>query len=625
MDDNPTLDLVVASSLSPDSLVTESASELSMQCFDEGVQETRLPVFGDVMLSEREFDIVDHPAFQRLFDFNQLGQTNLVFRGATHRRGEHALGTLHVASFIAQQLNRTARQHQEESVEESADNSTWIHDVALTRTEVRFLRLAALLHDIGHVAAGHTLEDELGLFVKHDSIERIEAIFARKRWRGVEREPLGTLVDRLYAEEALDAEVWLAGIDEDPLPASRVVRAIVASDEDAASYETSDDFRLQVLRDIVGNTICADLLDYLHRDWWHLGKPRHFDPRIVDYMQLRRRGSRESGEREVVINAGNRRRPKYDAVTLIFDLLESRFQLNQIVLFHRTKLAASSMLERALAELFEELKIDPDEYLELLLEWSDAELLSQTQRLAEEQRLSANKTGKPRVDAAIQLLRSLRTRDLHKELDAVWADDQGEAVIERVVKLYQTGGTAKSLAEKQQNRRIAARNRLSAMRMLETDFGLREGSLTMYCLRRSVNSKIARVRVLYDMQVDTLAGHEKSGSLTGGYLAAQQKRYFSMWHASLFIDESTDAELSVERRRCLISVFRHGVLGMTGLTGDSAVEMEALAAAVYGNQEDSPDSHLALADEGLQAARAYDVALAYPSGVLCLRSYLTER
>ena len=45
----------------------------------------------------------------------------------------------------------------------------WRRAEPLFPQEVAFVRLAALLHDIGHLAAGHTFEDELGLLDKHDA------------------------------------------------------------------------------------------------------------------------------------------------------------------------------------------------------------------------------------------------------------------------------------------------------------------------------------------------------------------------------------------------------------------------------------------------------------------------
>ena len=41
---------------------------------DELVKETLIPVSGMVRLSTRELEVIDHPAFQRLFEIYQLGQ-----------------------------------------------------------------------------------------------------------------------------------------------------------------------------------------------------------------------------------------------------------------------------------------------------------------------------------------------------------------------------------------------------------------------------------------------------------------------------------------------------------------------------------------------------------------------
>src|SRR5205823_2040446 len=73
------------------------------------------------------------------------------------------------------------------------------------------------------------------------------------------------------------------------LTASEIVFAIVSRDWANARLASGTGFRLNVLRDLVGNTICGDLLDYLHRDWLHLGKPRFFDPRLLDYIEVRKR------------------------------------------------------------------------------------------------------------------------------------------------------------------------------------------------------------------------------------------------------------------------------------------------------------------------------------------------
>src|SRR4249919_2797354 len=330
------------------------------------VQEFFIPIHDFVRLTKREVAIVDHPAFQRLGEVLQLGQTHLVYRGATHRRLEHALGTLHVAHLIMEALHRNAQAQQEEE-----GDGSWTIDVKLTTAEIEFARLGALLHDIGHLPAGHTFEDELGLFAKHDSLERLDLVFERDKWDGVKVEPLGELLDRLYGPVLEVSEI-------DVRPAE-LVRALVASDyadvrgEDA--FDGDKGFRLEVCRDMIGNTICADLLDYLHRDLHHLGKHKQFDTRLIDYMEIRR--SNTDSDSKLVVNLRDGDKLRHDAVSGVLDLLESRYQLFEAALYHRTKLAAASMLERAVSEIADASRKGWLSTLpEKLLDASDSEMLA---------------------------------------------------------------------------------------------------------------------------------------------------------------------------------------------------------------------------------------------------------
>src|SRR5207302_1374480 len=70
------------------------------------------------------------------------------------------------------------------------------------------------------------------------------------------------------------------------------------------------------------------------------------------YLEIRSRRHPSTGKKEdrLVINLRGGSRPRPDAVTAILDLLESRYQLSEIALFHRTKLSATGMLERVIAE-----------------------------------------------------------------------------------------------------------------------------------------------------------------------------------------------------------------------------------------------------------------------------------
>lgn len=90
-------------------------------------------VHGNLYLNDFEIKLLDTPQMQRLRRIKQLGFTYLVYPGANHSRFEHSIGTLHIASQIA-------------------DN------IGLDDHEKQLVRSAALLHDVGHGPFSHVSE-----------------------------------------------------------------------------------------------------------------------------------------------------------------------------------------------------------------------------------------------------------------------------------------------------------------------------------------------------------------------------------------------------------------------------------------------------------------------------------
>ncbi len=104
------------------------------------------PVYGFVNLTEYEFKITNTPVFQRLNRINQMGLTYLIFPSATQTRFSHSVGVLHV-------------------VDRMLDHLVNSEGCPLTYFEVILARLAALLHDIGHLPFSHAGERAIR---KHD-------------------------------------------------------------------------------------------------------------------------------------------------------------------------------------------------------------------------------------------------------------------------------------------------------------------------------------------------------------------------------------------------------------------------------------------------------------------------
>ena len=126
----------------------------------------RDPLWNNIRVDAEALALLDSEPFQRLRYIRQLGHAFLVYPGATHTRFEHALGAYHLA-------RRTLALLQERG--ELADVA---HD------EIVLIRLAALLHDIGHYPFSHALE-EAGLpshetlaieHLRHDDLARVLAL-----------------------------------------------------------------------------------------------------------------------------------------------------------------------------------------------------------------------------------------------------------------------------------------------------------------------------------------------------------------------------------------------------------------------------------------------------------------
>ena len=95
-------------------------------------------VHGFIKVTELENKIIDSPYFQRLRNIRQLGLLDYVFPGALHNRFNHSLGVMHIADKMFTSLQETG------------------YEVLNNKREL--IRMAALLHDIGHYPLSHLVE-----------------------------------------------------------------------------------------------------------------------------------------------------------------------------------------------------------------------------------------------------------------------------------------------------------------------------------------------------------------------------------------------------------------------------------------------------------------------------------
>jgi len=281
------------------------------------------PVHGDIYLTRLEKLIVDSPPMQRLRRVRQLGTTHIIYPGATHSRLSHALGTLRAAQDLLDAVwnsrsNPQARSFPKTLIAEWEEEG--VLDEQFARATV-LARLGALLHDLCHVPMGHTVEDDLQLLTPHDgNLARFEALWSKLD--ATAREP----------------------IDADPVFRRELRHLIVSKGDDAKNFQSTYPF----VEDIVGNTICADLMDYLQRDHLFTGLPIALGRRFMDsFFVASHDHPHFPGHMVIGIERDGRRRT--DIVSELLKYLRYRYELTDRVLNHHAKIAADAMLGKILS------------------------------------------------------------------------------------------------------------------------------------------------------------------------------------------------------------------------------------------------------------------------------------
>ncbi len=187
---------------------------------------------------------------QRLRCIHQLAMCYHVYPGATHKRFEHSLGVMEVATRI---FDRLFEGRLPDKVQERIAGELESQRKAYWR---RVVRLGGFLHDVGHLPFSHAAEE--ALLPEGWNHERITAEVIRHSEIGTilksERPPIDP-------EDIIDV-AWDAK-----------KRAKTEPSTTLSPWKT-------LLNEIVcGNTFGADRIDYLLRDSWHAGVAYgRFDP-----------------------------------------------------------------------------------------------------------------------------------------------------------------------------------------------------------------------------------------------------------------------------------------------------------------------------------------------------------
>ncbi len=257
-----------------------------------GFKVIRDPLWNNIQIDSQALPVLDSEPMQRLRYIKQLGHAFLVYPAANHTRFEHAVGTYHLARRALSLLNERGELERIEA------------------EEIALVRLAGLVHDIGHYPFSHALE-EAGL-PSHESLAKKH--FTQPSLRAaLEKTGFANVAERLFA--------LIAGSSPSPL------------------------------QGLISGSLDLDKLEYLTRDARMCGVPYG----AVDVDRLLHAlavvqtpdGRTAVGIREKGISA-------------LESLLFARYQMYRNVYWHHAVRSATAMFKRTVREAIaeEQLTID---------------------------------------------------------------------------------------------------------------------------------------------------------------------------------------------------------------------------------------------------------------------------
>ena len=295
--------------------------------------EFRCPIHGFVKLNAWERDIVDHWAFRRLRRIRQLAWTDYVYPGAMHTRFEHSLGVLQIATWLYDAITTNSKDVLQSELSYKSEG---------LQRQKQLVRLAALLHDVGHGPFSHASEK---LMPKKDDGNR-------------------------YKHEDYSAAI-IRNILRDVIENHQMNNNCGFKADDIASLlEGSSKAASNILwRDIISGQMDADRMDYLLRDSYHIGVAYgKFDlHRLINTIRAIR-PNKKTGPRFGITEGG------WHAAE---GLILARYFMFTQVYFHKTRVAYDVHLREVLKVLLPNgtFPRPVETELESYLEWDDWRVL----------------------------------------------------------------------------------------------------------------------------------------------------------------------------------------------------------------------------------------------------------
>jgi HD superfamily phosphohydrolase len=270
------------------------------------VAEIRDPIHGYIKITNEERELIDSVFVQRLRRIHQLAGAYLVYPGGVHSRFEHVIGAMHVAGLVGQSV---------------ADKA------GLSDDDIQELRIAGLLHDVGHGPFSHLFEEVL--------TEKTDLTHEDLSQRVVSESIIGDILKRNGHRPSKISKLCVGKAKAQPF-----------------------------MNQVIAGGLSADMMDYLLRDTYFTGVEygKVDIQRVIDSLDV-------SADGHLMLERA--------ALYAFEALLIARYEMFKAVYFHRTVRAAELMLAHSMTLADSKLHLTDLSSIEKILRLTDEVVLQQ--------------------------------------------------------------------------------------------------------------------------------------------------------------------------------------------------------------------------------------------------------
>lgn len=348
--------------------------------------------------------IIDNKIFQRLRYLHQLGVCYLIFPNANNNRFEHSIGTYHLAGLILEkivknsscvEINRSLLEikfirnyllkHFE--LDDSEESDLFLEKVNIVLLDdylIELIKIAGLVHDIGHGPFSHLFDEWL-----HDIPDIKNSKLVDHESRSV------VLLENIIFNEKIKL------LDEDYLLSEFIDGEAFEFISELVNPNSGSpkNFIFQIISNSL-NGLDVDKLDYLYRDSFYLGSGTPYDlSRVISHVQV------------IDKNICFPEKISYE----IYKVFRSRYDLHKQFYSHKTTICIEYMIRDILENLNPILQISEsikNENINKFIDLVDNTILNTANVLKNFEHVYI--PWKKQIDTILKILNKINNRDIYK-------------------------------------------------------------------------------------------------------------------------------------------------------------------------------------------------------------------